>query len=198
MLTCAGAYRPYPRMVVATLVALIVPLGLDSFAAAATLGLGGLTARERWRISLLFAAFEGAMPVIGLLLGASVGHAVGAVAQYVAVAVLLALGLWGLWGETGEKDADVRELLRTPGVGALLLGLSVSLDELAIGFTLGLLRLPAVLVVVLIAVQAFVVAQVGIRVGARLGERVREGAERLAGAALLALGSVLLVEKLLA
>lgn len=183
---------------VATLIALVLPLGLDSFAAAATLGLGGLTSRERWRISLLFAAFEGAMPVIGLALGATVGHAVGAVAQYLAVAILLALGLWGVWGGGGERDTDVRELLRNPGAGAVLLGLSVSLDELAIGFTLGLLRLPVVLVVVLIAVQAFVVAQVGMRVGAGLGQRVREGAERLAGAALLALGSALLAERLLA
>jgi hypothetical protein len=35
------------------------------------------------------------------------------------------------------------------GLGAVLLGLSISLDELAIGFTLGLLRLPAGLVIVL-------------------------------------------------
>jgi len=182
--------------VLATLIALIVPLGLDSFAAATTLGLGGLSARERWRISLLFAAFEGVMPIVGLALGASVGQVAGALAQYLAIAVLLALGLWALWG--GEGDADVRQLLRKRGVGALLLGLSVSLDELAIGFTLGLLRLPSALVIVLIAGQAFFVAQLGMRVGVHLGERVREQAERLAGVALLALGLVLLAERLLA
>lgn len=193
-----GERAPYARGVLATLIALIVPLGLDSFAAAATLGLGRLSSRERWRISLLFAAFEGAMPVVGLALGASAGQVAGGVAQYLAVAVLLALGLWALFGGGDEREADVRQLLRNPGAGALLLGLSVSLDELAIGFTLGLLRLPTVLVVALIAGQALVVAQVGMRVGARLGERVREGAERLAGAALLALGLVLLAERLLA
>ncbi len=37
-----------------------------------------------------------------------------------------------------------------------------------------------------------------LRVGDRLGERVREGAERLAGVALMTLGIVLLAEKLLA
>lgn len=182
----------------AVLIALIVPLGLDSFAAAATLGLGGLTARERRRIALLFAAFEGVMPIVGLALGASIGQLAGAVAEYLAVALLLALGLWALFGGGEEGDTDVRQLLRNPGVEALLLGLSISLDELAIGFTLGLLRLPSVLVIVLIAAQAFVVAQLGMRVGVHLGERVREGAERLAGAALLALGLVLLAERLLA
>ena len=82
------------------------------------------------------------------------------------------------------------------GLGALILGVSISLDELAIGFTLGLLRLPAGLVVILIAVQAFVVAQLGLRIGARLSARLREGTERLAGIALTALALVLLAEKL--
>jgi hypothetical protein len=41
------------------------------------------------------------------------------------------------------------------GASALLLGISISLDEFAIRFTLGLLRVPAGLVIVLIALQAF-------------------------------------------
>lgn len=70
----------------------------------------------------------------------------------------------------------------------VVLGLSVSLDELAVGFTLGLLRLPTLLVVVPIGVQAFVLSQLGLRLGARVGSDVREGAERLAGLGLIALG----------
>jgi manganese efflux pump family protein len=53
-------------------------------------------------------------------------------------------------------------------------------------------------VIVLIALQAFIAAQLGLRLGSRLSERLREGAERLAGAALTGLGIVLLAEKLLA
>jgi putative Mn2+ efflux pump MntP len=83
------------------------------------------------------------------------------------------------------------------GFGAIVLGITISLDELAIGFTLGLLRLPVVLVIVLIAVQAFVAAQVGLALGARLGEGAREGAERLAGVALVGVGIFLLAEKVL-
>jgi putative Mn2+ efflux pump MntP len=41
---------------------------------------------------------------------------------------------------------------------------------------------------VLIALQAFIVTQLGVRLGARVGEEIREGAERLAGVALLVLG----------
>jgi putative Mn2+ efflux pump MntP len=71
-----------------------------------------------------------------------------------------------------------------------------SLDELAIGFTLGLLGVPVVPYLLAIAAQTFVVSQLGFRLGASLSSRVREGAERLAGIALIALGAILLFEHL--
>jgi putative Mn2+ efflux pump MntP len=119
----------------------------------------------------------------------------GSAADYVAVALLLALGVYMLTGEQGEEQR-LLNLSRGRGVGLLVLGLSVSLDELAIGFTFGLLRLPVIPALILIAAQAFVAAQLGLRLGARLGERIRERSERLAGLALVALGLGLLVAKL--
>jgi len=178
------------------LIALIVPLGLDSFAIAAALGLTGLARRERVRISLLFAGFEGGMPLIGLLLGGRLGSAIGGVADYVAIGVLIAFGAYPLLSREEGEEQKVGQLTLTHGWAALVLGLSISLDELAIGFTIGLLRLPIVPVVLLIAIQAFVVSQLGLRLGSRVSERFREGAERLAGVTLIALGVFLLVEKL--
>jgi putative Mn2+ efflux pump MntP len=51
---------------------------------------------------------------------------------------------------------------------------------------------------VAIGLQAFVVSQVGVRVGSRVGARLREAAEKLAGLALITLGSVLLIAQLTA
>jgi putative Mn2+ efflux pump MntP len=72
---------------------------------------------------------------------------------------------------------------------------SVSLDELAIGFTIALLRLPVVLVLGLIATQAFVATQLGVRLGSRLVV-LQEGGEQLAGGVLLLLAGVLLALRL--
>jgi putative Mn2+ efflux pump MntP len=180
--------------VVGKLVALVLPLGLDTFGVAAALGLAGIGTPQRLRISALFTAFEAGMPLIGLAVGAPLGDAIGKTADYVAIGILLALGVYMLL----ERDEQrVARLAQVRGPAALLLGLSISLDELAIGFTLGLLRLPAGLVIALIALQAFVVAQLGLRLGSRLSERLREAAERVAGLALAGLGAALLVEKLL-
>ena len=181
----------------AKLVALVIPLGLDTFAVAAALGALGVSATARSRITLLFTAFEAGMPLIGLALGAPLGHAIGSTADYIAIAVLLAFGLYTLLGSGDDETEKVSQLAQLRGGAALLLGVSISLDELAIGFTLGLLRLPAGLVIVLIGAQAFVVTQLGLRLGERLSEGLREGAERLAGFALTALAVVLLLEKLL-
>jgi putative Mn2+ efflux pump MntP len=182
--------------VAAKLIALILPLGLDTFAVSAALGALGASRQHRLRISLLFAAFEAGMPLIGLALGAPLGRAIGDTADYIAIGVLFGFGLYTLFGPE-EDDERLGRLLQLRGASALLLGTSISLDELAIGFTLGLLRLPAALVIVLIGVQAFVVTQLGLRLGHRLSERVREGTERLAGVVLIVLALALLAEQLL-
>lgn len=182
----------------AKLIALVLPLGLDTFAVSAALGALGLAETSRLRVSLLFTAFEAGMPLIGLALGVPLGRALGDAAEYLAIGTLLGFGLYTLLRGDDLEDQRLAQVLSLRGPSAILLGVSISLDELAIGFTLGLLRLPAGLVIVLIAIQTFVVTQLGLRLGHRLSESFREGAERLAGVALIALALVLLVQKLLA
>jgi putative Mn2+ efflux pump MntP len=178
------------------IIALVLPLGLDTFAVAAALGaaqhLGGRSGRLR--LSMLFMAFESGMPLLGLALGLPLARSVGGAAGYVASAILAAVGLHAL---LGSDDDERRRLTPLSGAGrgtALLLGLSVSLDELAIGFTLGLLKVPALLVIGLIGAQALVVTQVGLRIRGGLGKGLGEGAERVAGGVLIltAVGLLLL------
>jgi len=137
------------------------------------------------------------MPLIGFFGGGLVGAGLGNAADYVAIAVLVALGIYMLWPRHESDDGRAQLLARTRGIATIGLGISISLDELAIGFTLGLLRFSVLLVIVLIGVQTFVVSQLGLRLGGRVGEGIREGAERLAGIVLALLGLVLLAEKLI-
>lgn len=183
-----------------TLIGLVVPLGLDTFAIAAALGMSGLTSRDHLRVTVLFTAFEMGMPVVGIVLGALAGNVVGNAADYVAIAILIALGIFMLWPRRHDQDEPARVglLARTRGLAAIGLGVSISLDELAIGFTLGLLRFPVVLVIALIGLQTLIVTQAGLRLGSRIGEAVRERAEQLAGIVLAILGVVLLGQRLLA
>jgi putative Mn2+ efflux pump MntP len=177
------------------LILFVLPLGLDTFAVSAALGMRGLPARERLRVSLLMSGFEMVMPVIGLLLGHALGHVIGDAADYVAIAVLALLGIWMLVHEDDDESERVAELAAGDGPVVLALGISISLDELAMGFTIGLLHLNLWLAVILIGAQAFLFSQLGLRLGARLSETLRERAEQVAGLALLGLAVLLAVEK---
>jgi manganese efflux pump family protein len=177
-----------------TLAGLILPLCLDTFAVSAALGVAGLPANRRNRVSLLMVGFEVGMPVIGLVVGGLAGGFFGRAADWLAIALLAALGLWIL--RPGGEDSEERRLAdlgRTTGWAAIGLGLSISLDELALGVSLGLLRLPFLPALVLIGLQALVASQLGLRLGARISERNRERSEKAAGLILLALAAFLAV-----
>ena len=176
----------------------MLPLALDTFALAAALGMAGLERRDRLRVTLVFTAFEAGMPIAGMLAGRAAGAFLGAWAGYGGIAFLLLAGAHLL--RPGQKDGDeagrLRLLAHARGLAVLDLGLSISVDELTIGLSAGLLGLSILLTVLWIGVQAFVATQLGLRLGGRLGEEFRERAEWAAGAALIAVALVLLALKL--
>ena len=104
-----------------TLIALVVPLGLDTFAIAAALGMSGLTRQDRIRVTALFTGFEMGMPVVGIVLGAVAGNVVGKAADYVAIVILIGLGIFMLWPPRDDRDEPERVglLARTSGLAAL-------------------------------------------------------------------------------
>lgn len=175
------------------LLAFVLPLGLDSFAVAAALGASQvMTAGQRLRISAVFVIFEGGMPLIGLALGGVLARGIGRVADYVAAAAVIGIGGWMLLGRGADEEEQASRIMTSRGLALAGLGISISLDELAIGFGIGLVRLPVSAVIVAIALQAFVAAQLGLALGAKIAERWRERAERVAGIALILLGAYLM------
>jgi putative Mn2+ efflux pump MntP len=177
---------------------LLLPLGLDTFALAAALGMAGLENRDRLRVTLVFTAFEAGMPIAGMLVGRAAGAFLGTWAGYGGIAFLFVAGLLLLRpGQSESAEAGRLDLLaHARGLAILDLGLSISVDELTVGLSAGLLGFSIVLTVLWVAVQAFVATQVGLRLGARLGEEVRERAEWLAGVTLILVAVVLLVLRL--
>jgi manganese efflux pump family protein len=187
---------PSPAAEAARVIAFVLPLGVDTFALAAALGTLRPTRRTKIRVSALFVLFEVGMPLIGVLCGHTIAAFAGRWSEWIAAAMLVGLGIWFLIRrDEGDTDRASRLLSANPAM-AVVLGVSISVDELAIGFSLGLSRLPLIPVLIAIGVQTIVASQLGLAVGRLIGERVREGAERLAGLAFVALGAFLIVERL--
>lgn len=183
---------------IVVLLALLIPLTLDTFILSTALGLAGLPRKQRLSTSLVLALFEGIMPAVGVLLGHSVDHIIGRFAGYLAAIVI---GLAGaiLLRPAKEEDKELKRLKllsKTRGLAIIYLGVSISIDELAIGFSLGLLGIPVVLAMILIATQAFIASQLGLSIGSKLGERLRDRAEKVAGALLIIIAAVLFIFKL--
>lgn len=171
--------------------ALIVPVGLDAFGVSTALAVAGLARERLIRIWLLLTLSETAMPVVGILIGRPLA-AIGGVVNYVAAAVLLVFAVRMLRGQ--DDDAAPDALLEHGALAAVVLALSVGLDELAIGLELGVLRAPLVPVIAAVVTQSLIISLLGLRIGGHVGERVREGSERVAGGILALVAVVLLVE----
>ncbi|MBV8993289.1 MAG: manganese efflux pump [Pseudonocardiales bacterium] len=182
----------------------ILPLAMDTFAVAAVVGgTSRLTGWARWRISAVFVVFEGGMPLVGLALGTSLGHALGDTADYLSGGLLIALAGYLRWADRNDDNDDddddgevakARRLSSARGLALVGLALSISLDEWAIGLGLGLgshhgpTLFPPALIIAAIAVQTLIVSQLGLSLGSRVSNRLRERIEGLTSPGLACLG----------
>ena len=193
--------------VILRLILFALPLGLDTFALSTVLGVTQMPGRTRLRLALTFCAAEGVMPAVGLLLGLPLGNALGAASVYLAGALICAVGVWMFVKERGEDDDEdddedkshagegegdevekIARAVHTTGWALVGLALTVSLDELAVGFSFGVLGFPLVPALIVIATQALLVSLVGQWIGMPAGQRMGERAESLVGPALFLLG----------
>ena len=176
------------------LLALLIPLTVDTFILSAALGLAGMPKKDQARTSLILAAFEAGMPAVGVLIGHGIGEVFGHFASYIAAAVIGLAGVFMLLPAKAEEkeEREMKLLARTRGLAVMGLGLSISLDELAIGLSLGLLDVPLIIAVVFIGAQAFIASQLGLKLGSKLNNKLRENAEKVAGIALIVVALVLI------
>jgi putative Mn2+ efflux pump MntP len=186
------------------IILVVLPLGLDTFALSTVLGVLPLARSRRLRIAVVFAAAEGLMPAVGLVVGLPLGHALGRYASYVAGALLIGIGGWVWWNswreQAGNEDDEAARIMSaaSASIWSLMgLALSISLDELAVGFSIGLLGLPLAPILLLIALQALLVSLAGQWIGRHLGQRVGPYAEQLVGPILCLLGAWFIAAELL-
>ena len=164
--------------------AVVLSCGIDTLMVAAAIGLSGTAGRVR--VALVFAAFEGLMPIAGLLLGKGLAGLIG---QAALIAGLVLLVLLGIYMIAFDHDAPVDGNLT--GARLLVAGLSVSIDELAVGLSFGLIHFPVALTAALLAAQAFVITLLGMTFGERLRPYLGEAVEKIAGIVLILLAGYL-------
>lgn len=181
-------------MIVLALVLSALAVGLDNFAAAIGIGIAGVDARTRLRVALIFGFFEATMPLIGLLVGHSSAHGLGHATRYIGGGLLAAAGLWSVVEARRTDSVDLPEgddAPRDPSrrAGTLLAtGFALSIDNLVIGFGLGVTKTPLLASLVVFAVVSVGLSLAGLELGQTLGARMEGRADWVAGIVLVAVG----------
>jgi putative Mn2+ efflux pump MntP len=181
-------------VIVLALVLSALAVGLDNFAAAIGIGIAGVDARTRLRVALIFGFFEATMPLIGLLVGHSSAHGLGHATRYIGGGLLAAAGLWSVVEARRTDSVDVAEgddAPRDPSrrAGTLLVtGFALSIDNLVIGFGLGVTKTPLLASLIVFAVVSVGLSLAGLELGQTLGARIEGRADCVAGIVLVAVG----------
>ncbi len=167
-------------------------VGLSNFAGSIGIGLSGIDSRTRLRVGLAFGLFEGLMPILGLLIGQAVAGTIGSYGRYLGAGLLVLTGAYTIWQgrRTGEVErAEERGVVQTRQL--LLLGVALSVDNLVVGFALGVYHVSIVLAAVTMAVVSVGLSLLGLELGSRLGARVGEFSEMAGGGVLVLVGIAL-------
>jgi putative Mn2+ efflux pump MntP len=174
-----------------TILGIAVGLAMDAFAVAVATGLtlDEVTARHKFRLGFHFGLFQFLMPVLGWAAGNEVVGYIRAYDHWVAFALLSAVGGKMLW-ESREPRKERQQQRTDPTRGWSLLTLSVatSLDALAVGFSMGALRVSVWTASVVIGLVTAVLTVLGLSFGTRLGGRWERWAEAVGGLVLLGIG----------
>ena len=89
------------------LVLVACSLGADNFAAALAIGVSGVDTGLRLRVGLVFGAFEAGMPILGLALGAQLAGTIGQAGRWLAAAMLIGVGVYGLLSSVRDRETKV-------------------------------------------------------------------------------------------
>lgn len=180
-------------MMILKILVLVLALGMDTLLMSISLGMAQRSKDTRLRIGLTFAFAEAVMPLVGLGIGKTLGSFIGNWASLIGGIALIAVAVWLIFFE--DEDDEEEKLERNLiGWALVVTALSISLDELAVGFSIGLIGVPVTLTIILIALQAFLFTIVGLTLGGRLKRYLGEWSEKLAGIVLGLLGIWILID----
>jgi len=182
-------------MVLVTIIIIAVGLAMDTFAVSIVSGAAykRLNIKYALRMAFFFGGFQALMPTIGALAGMSVEKYIADYDHWVAFALLITIGCKMICEsfkiKPSNENFDPSNIL-----AVLVLSIATSIDALAIGITLPLLKMPVATSVLIIGLVTFTISYLGIIIGKKIGHFFENKIEAVGGLVLIALGAKILFE----
>ncbi len=167
-----------------------VGLGMDTFA----VGVGSGTVfrapmkRSVFRLSFHFGLFQSLLFLAGYFAGARVVEAIAAWDHYVALGLLLFVGLRMTWEGISGRDQRMQPADPSRGWRLVVLSVATSIDALAVGLSFGVLARDVLVPAILIGGVSCAMTLAGIFLGRKLQGRFGGYAEILGGLILVGIG----------
>jgi putative Mn2+ efflux pump MntP len=176
-----------------TLLLLGFALSLDSFRVSLGLGTLKLSRVRQLQIVIAFGVCDALAPLIGLLIGKSLLEFIGPWVEHLGPLLLCAYGVYVIYiahryAGKAEGDADRWMVLGLP--------LSLSLDNLVAGTSLGMIGFPILLSVAIIGAMSALLSFAGLRLGRTAVNLLRFRAELIGGVVLIVIALSFVVQDL--
>ncbi len=174
-----------------TLLLLAFALSLDSLRV--SLGLGALKLRptRQAQIVLAFGLCDGLAPLVGLLIGQSLVAFIGSWTEHLGPLALFAYGVYVIYVARRYAGKEEEEPSRWIVLG---LPLSLSLDNLIAGASLGLVGFPLLLSVVVIGSMSALMSLAGLKLGGLATTFLKSKTELIGGVALIVVAVAMAIE----
>jgi len=171
---------------------------MDAFAVAVATGivLGNVSGRQTFRLSFHFGLFQFLMPVVGWLAGMSLERFIRGYDHWLAFGLLAFIGGKMIHEAFRGEESDRSASDPTRGGSLVLLSVATSVDALAVGLSLGVLRIRIWYPAVVIGLVAAALTAAGMHIGRPLGNRLGRKMEVVGGLVLVGIGLKILFQHL--
>ncbi|MGV8828816.1 MAG: manganese efflux pump MntP [Breznakibacter sp.] len=184
-------------MTLLSLILISIALAMDSFAVSISAGLAmkKVKIRQMGKISLLFALFQGVMPIIGWLAGVYFEPYINRFDHWIAFILLSAIGGKMIW-EAIDKQTDAPAINPYCNRTLTTLAFATSIDALAIGLSFSILNYAILVPAFVIGLITFIFSLGGLTLGVKLGNVCGTKIELAGGIILVGIGIKIVIEHL--
>lgn len=171
---------------------------MDAFAVSIAVGsrFERLTIRPLFRLSFHFGLFQFLMPIIGWYAGSRIERFVDSFAPWLAFGLLAWIGIKMIRESRQPAACDLALNDPTRKWSLVMLSVATSIDALAVGFSIALLKIEVWSASVVIGLVAGAMTAIGMYFGRALGERFGRVMELAGGLILIGIGARILIQSL--